>query len=130
MFIWPSLADVNTRARRLVSAWVKHQKREEQKQVHLMKVGTAFAPVYYYHLPNTNATLIKSCVYLVTHTYICTCMKVQLHVYSVYLPLLVLECPSSSSSSPHSLSSDSLSSDENPSDCPYDRSSSWWCSVG
>ena len=39
MFAWPSLADVNTRARRLVSAWVKHQRREEQKQLHLMKVG-------------------------------------------------------------------------------------------
>lgn len=38
MYMWPTLADVNTRARRLVSAWVKHQKKEEQKQVHLLKV--------------------------------------------------------------------------------------------
>ena len=36
--VWPSLADVNTRARRLVSAWLKQQKREEQKQAQLQKV--------------------------------------------------------------------------------------------
>lgn len=36
--VWPSLADVNTRARRLVSAWLKQQKREEQKQLQLLKV--------------------------------------------------------------------------------------------
>ena len=36
---WPSLADVNTRARRYVSTWVKHQKREELKQAHLVKVS-------------------------------------------------------------------------------------------
>ena len=36
--MWPSLADVNTRARRLVSAWLKQQKREEQKQAQLQKV--------------------------------------------------------------------------------------------
>jgi hypothetical protein len=39
MYLWPTLADVNTRARRLVNAWIKHQKREEQKQVHLLKVS-------------------------------------------------------------------------------------------
>ncbi|CAI8021600.1 Chromodomain-helicase-DNA-binding protein 7 [Geodia barretti] len=37
MYLWPTLADVNTRARRLVNAWIKNQKREEQKQVHLLK---------------------------------------------------------------------------------------------
>ena len=46
MFFWPSLADVNTRARRLVSAWVKNQKREEQKQLHLMKVKVPFIPIH------------------------------------------------------------------------------------
>ena len=42
MYVWPTLADVNTRARRLVSAWVKHQKKEEQKQVLLIKVNFKF----------------------------------------------------------------------------------------
>ena len=40
MYLWPTLADVNTRARRLVNAWIKNQKREEQKQVHLLKVSS------------------------------------------------------------------------------------------
>ena len=42
LYAWPTLADVNTRARRLVSAWIKQQKREEQKQVNLMKVSIRF----------------------------------------------------------------------------------------
>ena len=37
-YVWPSLAEVNTRARRYVSAWIKHQKREESKQAHMMRV--------------------------------------------------------------------------------------------
>ena len=39
-YVWPSLAEVNTRARRYVSAWLKYQKREESKQVHLIRVST------------------------------------------------------------------------------------------
>lgn len=46
MYQWPSLADVNTRARRLVSAWVKNQKREEQKQMHLIKVSILHSSVF------------------------------------------------------------------------------------
>lgn len=37
-YVWPSLAEVNTRARRFVSAWMRHQKREESKLVHLLRV--------------------------------------------------------------------------------------------
>ena len=36
---WPSLADVNTRARRLVNAYLKQQKRDELRQVQLVKVS-------------------------------------------------------------------------------------------
>lgn len=54
MFFWPSLADVNTRARRLVSAWVKNQKREEQKQLHLMKVKVPHVPVQIHVYVNQN----------------------------------------------------------------------------
>lgn len=35
--VWPSLADVNTRARRLVSAWLKLQRREESRLAHLRR---------------------------------------------------------------------------------------------
>eukprot|EP00731_Ephydatia_muelleri_P027006 Em0018g1106a len=35
--VWPPLADVNTRARRLVNAFLKHQKKEEQRQIQLQK---------------------------------------------------------------------------------------------
>lgn len=37
-YVWPSLAEVNTRARRYVTCWIKHQKKEESKHVHLLKV--------------------------------------------------------------------------------------------
>lgn len=37
--MWPSLAEVNTRARRLVSAWLKQLKKEEQKLAQLQKVS-------------------------------------------------------------------------------------------
>jgi len=36
--VWPGLAEVNTRARRYVSAWVRHQKKEETKLACLQKV--------------------------------------------------------------------------------------------
>ena len=36
--MWPPLADVNTRARRLVNGFLKHQKKEEQRQIQLQKV--------------------------------------------------------------------------------------------
>ena len=37
-YVWPSLAEINTRARRLVNAFLKQQRREELRQVQLMKV--------------------------------------------------------------------------------------------
>ena len=37
-YVWPGLAEVNTRARRYVSTWIRHQKREETKQAYLQKV--------------------------------------------------------------------------------------------
>ena len=37
-YVWPSLAEVNTRARRYVACWLKHQKKEEIKQAHIMRV--------------------------------------------------------------------------------------------
>ena len=36
---WPSLAEVNTRARRYISAWLKQQRKDELKQAHLLKVS-------------------------------------------------------------------------------------------
>ena len=36
---WPSLAEVNTRARRYISAWLKQQRRDEHKQAQLVKVS-------------------------------------------------------------------------------------------
>lgn len=35
---WPSLADINTRSRRLVNAYLKQQKREEHRQAQILKV--------------------------------------------------------------------------------------------
>ena len=40
---WPSLAEVNTRARRYISAWIKQLRREELKQAHLLKVNWSIA---------------------------------------------------------------------------------------
>jgi SNF2 family DNA or RNA helicase len=37
-YVWPSLAEINTRARRLVNSYLKQQKRLEMKQAQLMKV--------------------------------------------------------------------------------------------
>lgn len=38
VFIWPSLAEINTRARRLVNAYLKQQRREELRLAQLVKV--------------------------------------------------------------------------------------------
>ena len=37
-YIWPSLAEINTRSRRLVNAYLKQQKREELRHAQLIKV--------------------------------------------------------------------------------------------
>lgn len=42
---WPTLADVNTRARRLVNAYLKQQKRDELRQVQLVKVSQSLPNV-------------------------------------------------------------------------------------
>lgn len=39
VFIWPSLAEINTRARRLVNAYLKQQRREELRLAQLVKVS-------------------------------------------------------------------------------------------
>lgn len=39
-YVWPGLAEVNTRARRFVSAWIRYQKREETKLAYLQKVSS------------------------------------------------------------------------------------------
>ena len=77
-YAWPTLADVNTRARRLVSAWIKHQKREEQKQVNLIKVSIIFHiyicmyiysvyTVYDLHIPSLNLYVL---LYFKGHYYL------------------------------------------------------------
>jgi len=38
MHIWPTVADLNTRARRLVTHFLKCQKQEEQRQAKLQKI--------------------------------------------------------------------------------------------
>jgi len=38
MHIWPTVADLNTRARRLVTFFLKCQKQEEQRQAKLQKI--------------------------------------------------------------------------------------------
>ena len=38
VYVWPGLAEVNTRARRYVSAWIRHQKREETRLAYIQKV--------------------------------------------------------------------------------------------
>lgn len=38
-YYWPSLAEINTRSRRLVNAYFKQQKREEIRQAQLIKVN-------------------------------------------------------------------------------------------
>ena len=37
---WPSLAEINTRSRRLVNAYLKQQKKEELRQAQLLKVSS------------------------------------------------------------------------------------------
>lgn len=80
---WPILADVNTRARRYVTTWLRHQRREEIKQQNIQRVSHNLNLYVYsmrnyiscdYHLMYVNHlhTHVQSC-WLYCTLFVCVC---------------------------------------------------------